>query len=140
MRHTPYGFFLFSSIPLACVTFDTHHTKAIVLLYLKNRNMGFLSNLLGNKTEKISDFIERGAIIIDVRTPGEYNGGAIPGSKNIPLQNLLGQVANIKKLNKPVITCCASGMRSASAATILKNNGIEAINGGGYASLYGKLK
>lgn len=102
--------------------------------------MGFLSSFLGNKTEKISEFMERGAVIIDVRTPGEYNGGAIPGSKNIPLPNLQGQLAAIKKWNKPVITCCASGMRSATAATILKNNGIEVVNGGGYISLYQKIK
>ncbi|GLB47668.1 rhodanese-like domain-containing protein [Neptunitalea lumnitzerae] len=103
--------------------------------------MGLLDKFFGGgKNEKIQDFVERGAIIVDVRTPGEYNGGAIPGSKNIPLQSLSGKVATIKKWDKPVITCCASGMRSASAATVLKSNGIEVINGGGYMSLYNKLQ
>lgn len=102
--------------------------------------MGFLDNLFGNKTKKISEFMESGALILDVRTPAEYSQGAIPGSKNIPLQKLQGQIAAIKKMNKPVITCCASGMRSASAASLLKSQGIEAVNGGSYISLYNKMQ
>ncbi|SFU30631.1 Rhodanese-related sulfurtransferase [Pustulibacterium marinum] len=102
--------------------------------------MGFLNNLFGNKMEKINDFIERDAVILDVRTPGEYSSGAIPGSKNIPLQTLGSKLDTVKKWNKPVITCCASGMRSASAAAMLKSSGIEALNGGGYMSLYKKLQ
>lgn len=101
--------------------------------------MGLLDFLTGNKTDKINDFTSRGAVIIDVRTKGEYNQGAIPGSKNIPLQTINSQIATIKKLNKPVITCCASGMRSENAASILNSNGIETINGGGWASLRSKL-
>ena len=101
--------------------------------------MGLLDLLFGNKNNMIKDFQTRGAIIIDVRTTKEYSQGAIKGSKNIPLQNISTKIQEIKKLNKPVITCCASGMRSGSAASILKNNGIEAVNGGGWASLNSKL-
>ncbi|WP_310991413.1 rhodanese-like domain-containing protein [Aequorivita marina] len=101
--------------------------------------MGLLDFLFGNKSKKIEDFKSRGAIILDVRSKGEYDGGAIPGSKNIPLQSINSKIASIKKWNKPVITCCASGMRSASAAGILKSNGIEAMNGGGWFSLSKKL-
>lgn len=101
--------------------------------------MGVLDFLFGNKTKKIEDFKSRGAIIVDVRSKGEYEGGAIPGSKNIPLQNISSKMNEIKKWDKPVITCCASGMRSASAAGILKNNGVEAMNGGGWFSLSNKL-
>lgn len=101
--------------------------------------MGLFDFLKGNKEDKIKDFQSRGAIIIDVRTPSEFSQGAIPGSKNIPLQSINGKISEIKKLNKPVIACCASGMRSGSATTILKAQGIEAINGGGWASLKKKL-
>lgn len=101
--------------------------------------MGLFDFLFGNKTHKLKDFNSRGAIIIDVRTKGEYDSGAIPGSKNIPLQVIATKINEIKKLNKPVITCCASGMRSGSAATILRSNGIEAMNGGGWFSLSQKL-
>ena len=101
--------------------------------------MGLFDFLTGNKTEKIKDFQARGAVIIDVRTRGEFQQGAIRGSKNIPLQNINTQIAAIKKLNKPVVTCCASGMRSGSAASFLKQNGIEAVNGGGWSSLQGRI-
>lgn len=102
--------------------------------------MGLLSLLFGNKEDKIKAFQSKDAIIIDVRTTNEYNQGAIPGSKNFPLQSLNSKIEAIKKFNKPVITCCASGMRSASAASILKANNIEAMNGGGWSSLYSKLQ
>ncbi len=101
--------------------------------------MGLLDFLFGNKSKKIEDFTSRGAIILDVRSKGEYDGGAIPGSKHIPLPNISSKMNEIKKWNKPVITCCASGMRSASAAGILKSNGVEAMNGGGWFSLSKKL-
>lgn len=101
--------------------------------------MGLLNFLFGNKKNMIEDFKNRDAIIVDVRTIKEYNQGAIEGSKNIPLQTLNSKIDELRKLNKPVITCCASGMRSASAASILKPHGIEVINGGGWQSLSRKL-
>jgi phage shock protein E len=102
--------------------------------------MGLLDFLgLGNKSESIQDFVEKGAIIIDVRSPGEFSGGHIKGSKNIPLNEIGAKINEIKKLNKPVIACCASGMRSSQATSILKQNGIETINGGGWQSLQSKL-
>lgn len=94
---------------------------------------------LGNKTNDIKEFINNGAIIIDVRTPGEFTSGHIKGSKNIPLDTFFSKINEIKKLNKPVITCCRSGMRSGQASSILKQNGIDCINGGGWDSLQTKL-
>ena len=87
--------------------------------------MGLLDFLFGNKNDMIKDFQNRGAIIIDVRTTKEFNQGAIAGSKNIPLQIINSKIESIKKHNKPVITCCASGIRSGSAASILKSRGIH---------------
>jgi rhodanese-related sulfurtransferase len=83
--------------------------------------------------------LQQGAQIIDVRTTGEYQGGHIRGSVNIPLQTLHGNLKKIKK-DKPVITCCASGMRSAQAKSILKSNGFtEVYNGGGWMGLQNKI-
>jgi phage shock protein E len=101
--------------------------------------MGIVDFLFGNKSKKIEDFKNRGAVIIDVRTKAEYVSGAIPGSKNIPLQQVHSRMTEIKKWNKPVITCCASGMRSGSAASIMRANGIEVMNGGGWYSLSKKV-
>ena len=102
--------------------------------------MRLLSMLgLGGKSDSIKEFIDKGAVIIDVRTPGEFQGGHIKGSKNIPLNTIENQIESIKKMNKPVIACCASGMRSSQATSILKSNGIEVMNGGGWSSLEKKL-
>lgn len=102
--------------------------------------MGLLSMLgLSGKSESVKEFMEKGAVIIDVRTPGEFQGGHIKGSKNIPLNVISSKINEIKKLGKPVIACCASGMRSGQAASILKNSGIDAMNGGGWSSLQNKL-
>ncbi|QIE60251.1 rhodanese-like domain-containing protein [Rasiella rasia] len=102
--------------------------------------MGLFSFLSGNKSNKIQEFKERGAIIIDVRTVNEWNGGHIKGAKHIPLQEISAKISEIKKWNKPVITYCASGGRSGSAARTLEKQGIEAINGGGWKSLQQKLQ
>ena len=102
--------------------------------------MGILDFLgLGSKTNDVQEYVQKGAIILDVRTPAEFKDGHIKGSKNIALQTLNGQVETIKKWNKPVIACCKSGMRSAQATSILKQNGIDCINGGGLTSLENKL-
>jgi len=101
--------------------------------------MGLLDFLFGNKTEKIQDFKQRGAIVLDVRTKPEYKNGHIAGSQNIPLQELSSYLKDLKKKDRPIITCCASGARSASAANMLRTNDIESMNGGGWKSLEGKL-
>ena len=86
------------------------------------------------------ELVQNGAIILDVRTKGEFQGGHIRGSVNVPLANLNGHLSKMKK-NKPVITCCASGSRSASAKSILKSNGFEEVyNGGSWVSLQNKIR
>jgi rhodanese-related sulfurtransferase len=102
--------------------------------------MGLLDFLgFGNKSQNIQEFKAKGAVIIDVRSQSEFAGGHINGAKNIPLNEISSKIKDIKKLNKPVITCCASGMRSSQATSILKQNGIETMNGGGWKSLESKL-
>jgi rhodanese-related sulfurtransferase len=108
--------------------------------YKNLKTMGILSMLgLVSKSKNIKEFTNKGAVIIDVRSRGEFQGGHIKGSKNIPLDTIAAKISEIKKLEKPVIVCCRSGMRSAQAASILKENGIEVINGGGWQSLESKL-
>lgn len=102
--------------------------------------MGFLSFLLGNRDKKIKAYLDRGAIILDVRTQREYKSGHIKGSKHIPLDELRGRVKELKKLDKAFIVCCASGVRSSKAAKFLNLNNIDAINGGGWRSLQSKLQ
>jgi rhodanese-related sulfurtransferase len=93
---------------------------------------------LGPKVD-YKELVKNGAQIIDVRTRGEYSSGHVKGSVNIPLNELSSSVAKIKK-NAPIITCCASGMRSASAKSTLSSLGFKEVhNGGGWMSLNGKV-
>ena len=94
--------------------------------------LSFLKKLFGQETLDYSALMNRGAIIIDVRTPLEYSRGHVSESINLPLNEIRGNITEIKKQNKPIITCCRSGARSGSAASILKNAGIEAYNGGSW--------
>lgn len=70
--------------------------------------------------------------VVDVRTPGEFMGGNVAGSINIPLQELHLRVDEIKGLQQPIVLCCASGMRSAHATTFLKSQGIDCENAGSW--------
>ncbi len=86
-----------------------------------------------------AQLVAKGALIVDVRTKGEFQGGHIKDSINIPLQNLEENLKRLPK-SKVIITCCASGGRSGSAASILKSLGYgEVYNGGGWHSLQSKL-
>lgn len=87
-----------------------------------------------------AELVKEGAIILDVRSRGEYAGGHIKGSVNISVDTLKNNLSQLKNKNNAIITCCASGMRSASAKSILIANGYTKVyNGGGWSSLQNKL-
>lgn len=87
-----------------------------------------------------AELVKNGAIILDVRSKSEYAGGHIKGSVNISVDTLRNNLEKLKDKNKPIITCCASGMRSASAKSILSANGFTKVyNGGGWSSLQNKI-
>lgn len=95
---------------------------------------------IGPKTD-FAQLVKEGAIILDVRSKGEYAGGHIRGSINISVDTLANNLDKLKDKNKPVITCCASGMRSASAKNILKSKGYTQVyNGGGWYGLQQKIR
>lgn len=83
----------------------------------------------------LKELIRKGAVIVDVRTKNEFDAGHIPGSKNIALPLLNGKINDLKKLNQPLITVCASGSRSALAKSMLKSKGLEVYNGGSWVSV-----
>jgi phage shock protein E len=95
---------------------------------------------LGPSTD-FAALMKQGATIIDVRSPGEYSGGHIKGSINIPLDRLSSSLNRLPAKDKPIITCCASGMRSSSAKSTLKTHGYTQVyNGGGWAELQHKIR
>ncbi len=76
--------------------------------------------------------------IVDVRTPGEFIGGNVAGSINIPIQEIDKRIEEIKKLPQPIVLCCASGYRSMKATTYLKSIGIDCEDGGSWLHVNGK--
>jgi len=103
--------------------------------------LSFLKNIFKSKPPiDYKVLLKNGAQLIDVRTPGEYKIGHLKGAVNIPLQQLQSNVSKIRK-DKPVITYCASGMRSSSAKSLLVSKGFkEVYNGGGYHHLENKIR
>lgn len=87
-----------------------------------------------------AQLMEQGAIIVDVRSGGEFSQGHINGSVNIPVDRIAQQADKLKAKKKPIITCCASGMRSATAKSVLQSKGIvEVYNGGSWQGLNRKI-
>ena len=83
--------------------------------------------------------VASGAMIIDVRSPQEFDAGHVKNSKNIPLQTIQKAIPELKKSGKVVITVCRSGSRSGMAKSILKSAGIEVYNGGPWNVLSSKI-
>ncbi|HRO43064.1 MAG TPA: rhodanese-like domain-containing protein [Flavipsychrobacter sp.] len=93
----------------------------------------------GSNSPDFSKLLEDGAQIVDVRRKEEYIAGNIQGSINIPLDALYAHLSQLDKI-QPIITCCSSGMRSASARSLLKGCGFRNVyNGGGWRSLANKI-
>lgn len=93
--------------------------------------MGFF-NLFKRKdmSAEIKEYLQKGAVILDVRTVEEWNAGHSTGAQLITLTTIPARVDEIKAWKKPVIAVCKSGGRSGQAVQFLQNQGIDVINGG----------
>ena len=81
------------------------------------------------------------AILLDVRTPEEYGGGHVPGSRNLPLQQIEKITAIAEKKETPLFVYCQSGARSRQAVSLLQRMGYENVNDiGGMAAYRGKVE
>ena len=83
----------------------------------------------------IQDLLRQGGTIVDVRTPGEFMGGNVAGSINIPLNEVPERVSEFKEMKAPVLLCCLSGGRSGQATGFLQAQGIDCYNAGGWMDL-----
>ncbi len=73
-------------------------------------------------------------LIIDVRSPGEFAGGHVRGSVNIPLDRFAETIAaQVPDKSSPVILCCASGGRSGMACSFMQQMGYQQVSNGGSA-------
>ncbi len=76
--------------------------------------------------------VAAGARLVDVRSPGEFASGHLPGAVNVPVGEIERRVSEIGGTGQVVVVYCASGMRSAAAARTLKGLGFgEVLDLGG---------
>jgi rhodanese-related sulfurtransferase len=100
--------------------------------------MSWLSELFGGGGG-IKQALREGAVVIDLRTPYEYDQGHVPRSLNIPVHRVRANIDRIRDLKRPIILCCATGSHCWEAAEILRDAGIpRVINGGGWQSVLRK--
>lgn len=74
--------------------------------------------------EAVQEYLKKGALVIDVRTPAEFSAGHLPNAINIPLQQIeSGSPLPLKDKNKVLLLHCQGGMRSAKATKLLSGMG-----------------
>jgi phage shock protein E len=101
---------------------------------------GFLANLFScGAAEKVDlpALVQGGALVIDVRTPGKFSGGAIKGAINIPYDAIDGKVGGVESdKDRPIIVYCLSGARSGAAKKSLERAGYtKVVNAGGFSKV-----
>jgi len=91
---------------------------------------GIFKNLFAQENNsQLSEAIQNGAFLVDVRTPAEFSGGSAKGAVNVPLDKLPSHLEKLKG-KKSIIVFCKSGGRSTQAKSILEQNGFQnVING-----------
>jgi phage shock protein E len=95
----------------------------------------FVKKIFKENKINFKTLVANGALIVDVRSEGEFKMGHINDAINIPLNEIKTIVTELKRMNKPIITCCKSGVRSKVAASQLSSMGLEAYNGGAWYAL-----
>ena len=71
--------------------------------------------------------LQQGARLVDVRTPGEFAGGHLPGAINMPLSGLSNSLSKLGPKDHEIVLRCASGARSRCAASMLRRAGYEKV-------------
>ena len=90
--------------------------------------MGLFSIFGGNS---IKGALKKGAVIIDLRTPHEFDQGKVPGSINIPFDRIAANAERIRNMKKPVVFCSSFASQSGNAARIMKSKGVKEVYNGG---------
>jgi rhodanese-related sulfurtransferase len=83
--------------------------------------------------DQLAGAVRGGAVIVDVREPGEYVAGHVPGAVLIPMGQLPGRMAELDR-GAPVYVVCASGNRSATMTRFLRSAGFDAYSVAGGTS------
>ena len=71
--------------------------------------------------------VDRGALLVDVRTPGEFAADGIKGAVNIPYDQVEARAGELGAKDRPMVLYCHSGRRSSIAASTLSRLGYSAV-------------
>lgn len=120
-----------------------------VIYYLRRGGEGQIFGQKDNTmetltTDRLQDLIaqERDDVyVIDVRTPGEFHSGAIPGAINIPVDEIYESPMPTTDTSAKIVVYCLSGGRSAQAKRIIEEMGYtDVTNFGGIGNWYGPIE
>jgi NADPH-dependent 2,4-dienoyl-CoA reductase/sulfur reductase-like enzyme/rhodanese-related sulfurtransferase len=109
-------------------------TIQLPLLPLKEKKIGTIKE---DEQEEVKTANEKQSsdnntpLVVDVRTPGEFHGGAYPGAINIPLDELQARLDELGNKDREITLYCASGARSAYAQRMLMQLGYSKVQNGG---------
>lgn len=95
--------------------------------------MGFFGLFGGSSRlsrDEVQARVASGAVLVDVRTPGEFAAGHAAGARNLPLQDLPRRMDELPR-DREVILYCRSGARSSSALSMLRARGFEKVHDAG---------
>ncbi|XDD45693.1 rhodanese-like domain-containing protein [Leptospira sp. WS39.C2] len=86
--------------------------------------------------QMVQEWIQAGAVVVDVRTKSEFSEGHFPGAINIPVDVLPTELGSLKNKDSKIIVYCRSGARSERAKQILTAKGYSSvINAGGLSDM-----
>jgi len=95
----------------------------------------------GVSTEQVRSFLDESPQLVDVRTPGEFQGGSAQGAVNIPLNELENRLDELGSKDSPIGVFCRSGQRSGRAKDLLTSKGYTTVvNLGGVGSVISAMK
>ena len=85
---------------------------------------------------ELKTLLDSKALVVDVRTPGEFASGHHPRAVNIPIDQVQSRMAEFGDKKTPVVVYCASGNRSGRAKQALESAGYTQVtNAGGFSDL-----
>ncbi|GEA59771.1 rhodanese-like domain-containing protein [Vibrio comitans] len=106
--------------------------KRLMALALLIPGMAFSSGAFATeRAQKAWDWIDSGAVVIDVRTPQEFSGGHLDNAVNIPVSDLSRADLSFVDKDDQIVVYCRSGNRSGNAKQILLTKGYKHVHNGG---------
>ncbi|MEW5851836.1 MAG: rhodanese-like domain-containing protein [Myxococcota bacterium] len=94
---------------------------------MRKKMTGILEWLTGGPKVDARELVQKGALLLDVRTREEYAQRHIPGAVNVPVQELAQRVAEVGSKTRTVVVYCRSGQRSGVARDLLLRAGFQDV-------------